>query len=149
MGQRAQDSECATDDDDTSSCTSFGASADEHIERAEILPIRQCSSLLTALVRFAMLNRPLHFMLYPGRYQFCEYSSTERAVANTSARDSLLALPTFVPISDFVWPEQVVIMQLNNPAVQQSVHQALQQDPNFTKFIQDVQVSFAPTLQVY
>lgn len=43
-------------------------------------------------------------------------------------------------------------MQLNNPAVQQSVHQALQQDPNFTKFIQDVQVSFckfASALQMH
>lgn len=56
MGQRAQESECATDDDDASSCTSFGASADEHIERAEILPIQQCGSLLTALVRFVLLD---------------------------------------------------------------------------------------------
>lgn len=32
-------------------------------------------------------------------------------------------------------------MQLNNPGVQQSVHQALQEDPNFARFIES-QVSF-------
>ena len=32
-------------------------------------------------------------------------------------------------------------LQLNNPGVQKSVHQALQEDPNFTNFIEDVQVS--------
>ena len=40
------------DDDDASSCTSAGASADGHIERAEFLPLRQCSSLLTTLVGY-------------------------------------------------------------------------------------------------
>ena len=37
-------------DDDASSCTSSGASADDHIECADLLPIRQCGSLLTTLV---------------------------------------------------------------------------------------------------
>ena len=32
-------------------------------------------------------------------------------------------------------------MQLNNPGVQKSVHQALQEDPNFTNFIEGVEVS--------
>lgn len=61
-------------DDDASSCTSSGASADDHIECADLIPIRQCGSLLTTL--------------------------------------------------------------LNNPGVQQSVHQALQEDPNFARFIE-------------
>lgn len=65
------------DDDDASSCTSAGVSADGHIERADFLPLRQCSSLLTTL--------------------------------------------------------------LNNPGVQQSVHQALQEDPHFARFIENAQ----------
>ena len=32
-------------------------------------------------------------------------------------------------------------MQLNNPGVQQSIHQALQHDPNFTQFMEGVQVT--------
>lgn len=64
----------SSEDDDVSSCTSSGDSANGHIERADLLPIRQCGSLLTTL--------------------------------------------------------------LNNPGVQQSVHQALQEDPNFARFIE-------------
>ncbi|DBA87516.1 hypothetical protein WJX77_008569 [Trebouxia sp. C0004] len=70
----AQGAQIVSEDDDVSSCTSSGASANDHIERADLLPIRQCGSLLTTL--------------------------------------------------------------LNNPGVQQSVHQALQEDPNFARFIE-------------
>ncbi|KAL3148061.1 hypothetical protein ABBQ38_014347 [Trebouxia sp. C0009 RCD-2024] len=77
LGQQSCGLECTTDDDDASSCVSFGTSADDHIERAEILPIRQCGSLLTAL--------------------------------------------------------------LNNPGVQQSVYKALEEDSNFTKFMEGFQ----------
>ncbi|DBB18035.1 TPA: hypothetical protein ACH3X3_003028 [Trebouxia sp. C0006] len=72
--RNAQGAEIVSEDDDVSSCTSSGASANDHIERADLLPIRQCGSLLTTL--------------------------------------------------------------LNNPGVQQSVHQALQEDPNFARFIE-------------
>lgn len=46
----AQGAEVVSEDDDASSCTSSGASANDHIERADLLPIRQCGSLLTTLV---------------------------------------------------------------------------------------------------
>ena len=37
-------------------------------------------------------------------------------------------------------------VQLNNPGVQQSVHQALQEDPHFARFIENAQVSLQCTL---
>ncbi len=62
--RNAQGAEIVSEDDDASSCTSSGASANDHIERADLLPIRQCGSLLTTLVslfNFSKLSQAASF----------------------------------------------------------------------------------------